>query len=165
MFALLVAALALVAACAGPTTTSPASNVTSTGPGQLEFTTKTLDGADFAGQSLAGKPAVLWFWSPWCSTCQREAPSVAKAAQENPQVTFVGVAAQDQVPAMKEFVATYKMGGFTQLADLDASVWRKFGVTNQPAFAFVAPDGSVEVVKSTLSEQELAQRLNALAGA
>ncbi len=25
---------------------------------------KTVDGKDFSGQSLAGKPAVLWFWAP-----------------------------------------------------------------------------------------------------
>lgn len=78
-------------------------------------------------------------------------------------MTFLGVAALDQLPAMKQFVATYKMGGFTHLADLDGAVWRHFGVTQQPAFAFIAADASVQVVKGTLSEQDLDSRLSTLA--
>jgi thiol-disulfide isomerase/thioredoxin len=102
---------------------------TSPGLHALEFSAKTLDGKYFSGQDLTGKPAVLWFWAPWCPTCQGEAPSVAKAVQTHPAVTFVGVAARDQVPAMKQFVAKYQMAGYTQLADLDGSVWRHFGIT------------------------------------
>lgn len=154
---LAVAVLVLLALGSGQSSAAPDNSTT------LQFSAKTLDGADFSGQSLAGKPAALWFWAPWCPTCQAEAPMVAKAAQTHPGVTFLGVAALDQVPAMKQFVATYKMGGFTHLADSDASVWRHFGVTYQPAYAFIAPDGSVDVVKSSLSEQDLNQRLTALA--
>ena len=129
----------------------------------LQFTAKTVDGADFSGQSLAGKLAVLWFWAPLCPTCRAEAPAVAKAAQTHPSATFLGVAARDQVPAMNQFVATYKMGGFTHLADVDASVWRHFGITEQPAFAFIAADGSAQVVPGVLSEQDLDGRTKTLA--
>ena len=38
---------------------------------------------------------------------------------------------------MKDFVAKYEMTGFPHIADLDASVWRRFGVSAQPAFAFI----------------------------
>ncbi len=168
LFGFLIVSLALVAGCgsaAGAGTqagAAPAHNAAA-GAQQLQFTATTLQGTKFAGQSLAGKPTVLWFWAPWCAVCQHEAPSVAKAAQANPQITFVGVAAQDQLPAMKEFVAKYHMGSFTHLADLNGSVWQRFGVTQQPAFAFIAPDGTVDVVKGTLSEQALAERLHGLA--
>ncbi|QFU88358.1 protein disulfide oxidoreductase [Amycolatopsis sp. YIM 10] len=144
-----------------PGTTEPA---TAAGPEQLRFDVKTIDGKDFSGQSLAGKPAVLWFWAPWCPVCQREAPTVAKAAQASTGTTFVGVAAQDEVPAMRDFVAKYQLGTFEHLADLDAAVWKRFGVTKQPAFAFIGADGSVDVVKGTLSEQDLAARVGALSG-
>ncbi|MDQ3689795.1 MAG: protein disulfide oxidoreductase, partial [Chloroflexota bacterium] len=83
----------------------------------------------------------------------------------NTGVTFVGVAAQDEVPAMQKFVSKYKMDSFAHLADLDASVWTRFGVTAQPAFAFIGADGSVDVVKGTLSEQDLVARVGALASA
>ena len=174
---LVIVAFVLVAGCGSPANTgsqagdTPEAAPNTAAPGtatvaeQLRFTAKTLDGKDFSGQSLAGKPAVLWFWAPWCPTCQREAPTLAKAARANPGVTFVGVAAQDQVPAMKDFVTKYDLGSFTHLADLDASVWARFGITLQPAFAFIGSDGSVDVVKGTLSEQDLSARLGTLASA
>jgi thiol-disulfide isomerase/thioredoxin len=106
---------------------------------------------------------VLWFWAPWCPTCQREAPTVASAAQANAgKVEFVGVAAQDELAAMQSFVTKYQVGSFQHLADLDASIWRRFDVTYQPAYAFISPDGSVEVVKDQLTEAELADRLRQL---
>jgi thiol-disulfide isomerase/thioredoxin len=131
----------------------------------LQFTAKTIDGAEFSGQSLVGKPAVLWFWAPWCPICQGEAPGVGQVAHANPGVSFVGVAAQDQVPAMQNFVAKYQLGFFPHLADVNASVWRHFGVTAQPAYAFVSIDGSVDVVKNGLSEPDLARRVGTLAPA
>ena len=125
----------------------------------LQFTAKTIDGVNFSGQSLVGKPAVLWFWGPWCPVCEGEAPGVGQVAHSNPGVSFVGVAAQDQVPAMRDFITNYQLGFFTHLADVDASVWRRFGVTAQPAFAFISAAGSVDVVKRDLAEQDLAQRV------
>lgn len=154
--ALLVAAL-FVAAC----TSKPVSTA-KTVPAQLEFTAKTLDGQDFSGQSLLGKPAVLWFWAPWCPVCQREAPMVGQVAAAHPGVTFVGVAALDQLPAMRQFVDKYPVKGFTQLADTDGKVWAKFGVTHQPAYAFIGADGGVDVVKGSLAEPDLTQRVTAL---
>lgn len=131
-------------------------------PLKLRFIAKTLDGQDFHGQDLVGKPAVLWFWTPWCPTCQGEAPMVAQVAAAHPAVTFVGVAGLDQPPAMKEFVDKHKLNGFTQLADADGTVWAKFGVTQQPAFAFIQPDGTIDVVKGPLAEPDLARRVTGL---
>uniref|UniRef100_UPI0031D9D58F protein disulfide oxidoreductase n=1 Tax=Saccharothrix mutabilis TaxID=33921 RepID=UPI0031D9D58F len=176
--------LLAVAGCGSPTTTTAASTTaaattTSTGspasaapttpaatvPEQLRFTAKTVDGADFSGETLAGKPAVLWFWAPWCPKCQREAPGMASAAKDNASVTFLGVAALDKEPAMRDFVKRFGLGGFTHLADLDSAVWKRFGVTAQPAYAFIGRDGEVEVETGQLSEEKLRERVAALAGA
>lgn len=181
-----VAVLALIGACGSEPTTGdepPAAPAASTvesepaaeeaettqqkpkAPSQLRFSAKTLDGKEFSGTSLVGKPAVLWFWAPWCPNCQREAPSIAKAAGEHGEkVTFVGVAAQDQLPAMKDFASKYGIDAFTNLNDANAAVWAKFGVTYQPAFAFIGADGKIDVVKGTLSPAELDQRLKSLSG-
>nr|WP_042186796.1 redoxin domain-containing protein [Kibdelosporangium sp. MJ126-NF4]CEL17567.1 PROBABLE CONSERVED LIPOPROTEIN DSBF [Kibdelosporangium sp. MJ126-NF4]CTQ91206.1 PROBABLE CONSERVED LIPOPROTEIN DSBF [Kibdelosporangium sp. MJ126-NF4] len=151
------------------TTSSPPVGSTATAipvPEQLRFTAKTIDDQSFTGESLAGTAAVLWFWAPWCPKCRAEASRVAAAAQAHSgKITFVGVAAQDQVPAMKKFVADYKVAGFQHLADLDASIWTRFGVTQQPAYAFISPDGKVDVVKQQLSETALTERVSALAKA
>jgi thiol-disulfide isomerase/thioredoxin len=133
-------------------------------PAQLQFTAKTVDGQEFSGQSLLGKPAVLWFWAPWCPVCQGEAPMVGRIAAAHPGVTFVGVAGLDRLPAMQQFVEKYPVNGFTHLADTDGSVWAKFGVTHQPAFAFIRPDGGINVVKNPMSESDLGQQVAALAG-
>ncbi|MFC0106157.1 redoxin domain-containing protein [Kibdelosporangium aridum] len=156
---------------APPQTASTGTSTTSTQtspsvPDQLKFTAQTVDGQSFSGDSLAGKKAVLWFWAPWCPKCRAEAPRVAAAAQATSgKVTFVGVAAQDALPAMKKFVTDYKVSGFTHLADLDAAIWTRFGVTQQPAYAFIGPDGKIDVVKQQLSESALTERVNALTAA
>jgi thiol-disulfide isomerase/thioredoxin len=159
---LLLAAFALVTGC-GKTPENSPPPASGQAAEQLRFTAKTVDDQDFSGESLAGKPAVLWFWAPWCPSCQAEAPTVAKLAKSSSGVTFVGVAAQDKLPAMKEFVTKYDMGGFTHLADLDASVWARFGVTAQPAFAFIDKDGKVEVVIGSPTEEALVTRIAHLA--
>lgn len=154
LIAVLLAATALLAAGCGSRTASEGT--------QLDFTAETLDGRPFSGASLNGRPAVLWFWAPWCPTCQRDAPLVARVAAAHPAVTFVGVGAQDQLDALREFTAKYGVDGFTELADTDAAVWARFGVTRQPAYAFISPDGKVEVVKGSLSEADLSSRVQAL---
>ncbi|MDX8032601.1 redoxin domain-containing protein [Lentzea sp. BCCO 10_0856] len=159
----------------GPASTSPATTSSSAAvqpsgtsavaaPEQLKFTAKTVDGKDISGADLAGKPVVLWFWAPWCPKCQREAPGMAAAAEKHGEkVTFLGVAALDQVPAMQQFVQRYGLQSFQHVADVDSSVWKRFGVTAQPAYAFIGTSGQVELVTSQLSEQDLAQRLSRLA--
>jgi len=130
-------------------------------PELLRFDAKTVDGKDFSGASLAGKPALLWFWAPWCSNCQAEAPTIAEAAKSS-TVQFVGVAAQDQVQAMQGFVDEYGLGTFPHVADVEADIWKRFGVTYQPAYAFVSSNGDIEVETDILDRDELLGRVDAL---
>jgi len=164
---LVLATLALVAGCGKPAASAPQAAAAGA-PAvaeQLKFTAKTVDGKDFSGESLAGKPAVLWFWAPWCPSCNREAPTITKLAKETAGVSWVGVAAQDQLPAMKDFVAKYEMGGFPHIADLDASVWRRFGVSAQPAFAFIGGDGKADVIIGSPTEDDIRAKVAKLTGA
>ncbi len=131
---------------------------------RLQFTGTTLSGATFNGASLEGKPAVLWFWTPWCPFCNQEAPGVSQVAAANPKVTFVGVAARSDIAAMQNFVSKYNLN-FTNLDDADGSIWAKFGVPWQPAYVFLRPDGTSTFVNnptSAMSEQELSSRVTAL---
>ncbi|MBY0387172.1 MAG: protein disulfide oxidoreductase [Mycobacterium pseudokansasii] len=175
LLAPLVALVVAVAGCGPASTATPAPaapsgaaasppNAHTLVPAQLQFTATTVDGRQFSGASLFGKPAVLWFWAPWCPVCQREAPTVAKVAAARPTVAFVGVAAQDQLPAMRQFVDRYQLSAFPQLADTDAAIWARFGVVAQPAFAFVGATGHIDVVEGPLTEPELTKRVTGLAG-
>jgi thiol-disulfide isomerase/thioredoxin len=131
---------------------------------RLQFTATALNGAPFNGASLQGKPAVLWFWTPWCPFCNAEAPGVSQVAAANPGVTFVGVAAHSDVAAMQNFVSKYNLN-FTNLNDTDGSIWARYNVPWQPAYVFYRSDGSSTFVNNSTSampQQELAGRVAAL---
>ena len=130
----------------------------------LNFTGTTLSGGTFNGTSLQGKPAVLWFWTPWCPFCNQEAPSVAAVSAANPAVTFVGIATRADNAALQGFVSKYGLN-FTNINDADGSIWAMFNVPWQPAYVFLRPDGSSTFVNnptSAMSQQELSDRVRAL---
>ena len=131
---------------------------------RLDFTGTTLSGAPFNGASLQGKPAVLWFWTPWCPFCNAEAPSVSSVAAANPKVTFVGIAARSDVAAMQAFVSKYNLN-FTNLNDADGSIWARYNVPWQPAYVFLSADGSSTFVNNptaAMPQQELQERVSGL---
>ena len=131
---------------------------------RLDFTGTTLSGAPFHGATLQGKPAVLWFWTPWCPFCNAEAPGVADVAAANPKVTFVGIAARSDVGPMQNFVSKYGLN-FTNLNDADGSIWARYNVPWQPAYVFYRADGSSTFVNNptaAMPRQELSDRVAAL---
>lgn len=152
-----------------PTTaTTPAGTPTgSTGPvpATLAFTATTVDGQPFDGASVVGKPVVLWFWAAWCPRCRAAAPGVVAVQRDfGGSVTMLGVAGlKSGASQMRDFVRDRGMGAFTNLADDDGVVWRKFGVTAQEYFVLIDRSGAV-VYKGLLGTPELRQRVSALAG-
>lgn len=152
---LLLAVLALTFGVASPGTAAAA---------DLNFSGTTLSGGTFSGTSLQARPAVLWFWTPWCPFCNQEAPSVSAVAAANPAVTFVGISTRASGADMQGFVSKYGLN-FTNINDTDGSIWAKFNVPWQPAYVFLRPDGSSSMVNnptSAMSQQELASRVSAL---
>jgi thiol-disulfide isomerase/thioredoxin len=152
---LMLAVLALTLGLVRPATATAA---------DLNFTGTTLSGGTFNGASLQGRPAVLWFWTPWCPFCNQEAPSVAAVSAANPAVTFVGIATRADNSALQAFVSKYGLN-FTNINDADGSIWAKFNVPWQPAYVFLRPDGSSSFVNnptSAMSQQELSSRVLAL---
>jgi thiol-disulfide isomerase/thioredoxin len=132
----------------------------------LRFSGTTIEGADWRGADLAGKPVILWFWAPWCTICRSEAPGIAEVAADlEGQVAIVGVSGRGEVPAMKQFVDDTGTGALTHLADVDGSIWSRFGVVSQPTFVLVSPDGTTEGFSGALGEDALRERAEALAGA
>jgi thiol-disulfide isomerase/thioredoxin len=131
---------------------------------KLNFTGTTLSGGSFSGSSLQGKPAVLWFWTPWCPFCNAEAPGVSQVAASNPKVTFLGIAGRSDVGQMMNFVSKYGLN-FTNLNDADGSLWARYGVPWQPAYVFYRADGSSTFINNPVAampQQELADRVAAL---
>ncbi|PSL06150.1 thiol-disulfide isomerase/thioredoxin [Haloactinopolyspora alba] len=145
--------------------TSPPAETAPPVPDELDFTAPTVGGGTFEGASLAGQPAVLWFWAPWCPVCQGEAPTIADlAAEYEGEVTFVGVAGlSGDLAAMEGFIADGGVGGITHIDDRDGEVYTHFGVTQQYDIGFVSPEGTVDIVSGPLDEAEIADRVEELA--
>ena len=115
------------------------------GMSSLDFTAAQLGGGELDGASLAGTDTVLWFWAPWCTVCRAQAPDVNTAEMEG-------------------FVADTDTGGIEHLIDDDGSIWRSFGITSQPAFAFIDDSGEVvDVHVGSLGEEALLERMQELA--
>lgn len=66
----------------------------------------------------------------------------AVAAEFEGRVRFLGIPARGELSEMKDFVADTGTGGLTHVVDVDGSIWQRFGVVTQPAFAFVSADGT-----------------------
>ena len=165
--AVLAVVLALTA-CAGQTGPSNAPDAAkkpgASAEGGLDFTVATLDGSTFDGKSLAGRPALLWFWAPWCPTCVIEAPTVkAVAEQYAGKVAVVGVAGLDKADEMRHFVELTKVEGIEHLADEEGVVWKRFGVTTQSSYVLLDASGAI-THRGRLSPSELEQLLVQLVG-
>ncbi|GLX97305.1 redoxin family protein [Herbidospora sp. NBRC 101105] len=154
---LLTAAALVLTACGGPSGDPVASAPSASAEALLGFTATELDGTAFDGRSLAGKPAVLWFWAPWCPKCQAEGPAVAKAAQKyGGRVVFVGVAGlDDDKAAMERFVARTGTSGIVHLDDRTGALYRNFEVTSQSSYLILNARGGAHSAVGPLDEAEL----------
>jgi thiol-disulfide isomerase/thioredoxin len=166
LLAPVIATVLALPACAGPDApaTSAGDRGAATEQADLAFSVATLDDATFEGASLAGKPAVLWFWAPWCPTCAAEAPHVRRIAdQYDGRISVVGVAGLGEKAAMKRFIELTKVDSIIHLADVDGVVWRRFGVIAQSTYVLLDAAGTV-VHRGYLDADDLDRMLTQLAG-
>ncbi|WP_061961258.1 redoxin family protein [Demequina flava] len=133
-------------------------------PEELQFTTVTLDGEEFNGESLAGVDSILWAWASWCPTCQAEAPKVVAANEQLPEgVTLYGLPGQADIESSQYFVDTYGVGSFDQIYDEDGSLWANFGIAYQPAFVLINDDGTFETIGGSLDTDGILEAAEELA--
>jgi hypothetical protein len=77
-------------------------------------------------------------------------------------VNIIGVGGRDDLKDMMTFVDEFGVSDFEHIADVDAQIWRQFGVTSQPAFVFINDDGTSETIISGLGREGLTERIEAL---
>ncbi len=165
--ALLLAATVLVLSGCGaensPAAVDASGQVTGTGKtADYDFTGSTLDGEPFAGAALEGKPAVLWFWAPWCPTCRAQSANVSRLAKEyGGEVAVVGVGGLDSQDAIREMAADIPHA--THLVDDDGEVWKHFRVTAQSTYTVIGADGEIKA-EGYLDDAELNALVEQLVG-
>ncbi|GAA1579835.1 protein disulfide oxidoreductase [Kribbella sancticallisti] len=158
---ILLAVALLLGACGGAGQTGDGS---AAGPADqaaavanLDFTAKTIAGATFDARTLKGKPAVLWFWAPWCATCRAQSGWVSALAEKYAgKVNVVGVGGLDESGAIREFGS--KVGAFPQLDDARGEVWTRFGVVAQSSYVVLDSDGRIRF-QGYLDSPELDKRV------
>jgi thiol-disulfide isomerase/thioredoxin len=131
-------------------------------PDALNFTGRTLDGATFEGSTLAGRPAVLWFWAPWCATCAGEAQSINDLKGEyGDRLGIVGIAGMGNNEDMHRFVTDLDVTTVPNLDDQAGVLWRRFGITEQSTYVVIDRSGSV-VTTGYLDDLELTDKVRSL---
>jgi thiol-disulfide isomerase/thioredoxin len=130
--------------------------------GVLSFTGRTVDGEPFDAATLAGRPALLWFWAPWCATCAAQAGSVTNIHEEyGDRLGILGVGGMGSNADMREFVTDLGVGAVRNLDDEAGVLWRRFGITEQSTYVLVDRAGTV-VSSGYLDDLQLTTEVKSL---
>jgi len=131
-------------------------------PATLRFRGTKVDGGEFDGASLAGKPALFWFWAPWCPVCKSQVEQVqGLAGKYEGKVNVVGVGSLDDAKAISGFAANAP--GMTHLSDQSGAVWRHFEVVQQSSFVLLDDKGAKAYSVGYGCSKDLADRVAAVA--
>jgi peroxiredoxin len=151
-------------AAAGRESSSSSSGFSETRVGQRapNFQLKRIDGRRVSLADLRGKPAVIVFWSAWCSSCREEAPHINALADEYERkgVRVLGINVKDSAARTESGVREFGIK-YAVARDPDASVAHAYQVTGTPTIIFLDREGIVRYFANELPN-DYAQRLDGL---
>lgn len=80
-------------------------------PSAPDFSSVSLDGKLVASTQLARRPYIVNFFASWCPPCRAEIPDMVALQRkyESKGFTFIGVAVNETVPAMRRFIDQNKI--------------------------------------------------------
>ncbi len=129
-----------------------------------EFQLRRMDGGTISLADFRGHPAVLIFWTGWCSYCKAEAPEFNRLVRRYRAkgVRLLGINVQDSEKrtraGIKDFGIRYPV-----TRDADASVARRYQVNATPTVIFLDAQGTITYRGNRLPE-DYDERLEALLG-
>jgi peroxiredoxin len=126
------------------------------------FQLKRIDGGRVSLADLRGKPAVIVFWSAWCSSCKEEAPRIDALADEYGRkgVRVLGIDIKDSAARTESGVREFGIR-YSVARDPDASVAHAYQVTGTPTIIFLDREGVVRYFANELPG-DYARRLDGL---
>lgn len=115
-----------------------------------DITLETLGGAQVRLADAAPGPLVVNTWATWCLPCRREIPQLARAAADNPDVSFLFVNHGEQAAAVVAFLASdpsrealMELHPDRVLLDPGMAVATAMGGVGLPTTYFFAPGGEL----------------------
>jgi thiol-disulfide isomerase/thioredoxin len=109
------------------------------------LTVTRMDGeGDFELTQLASAdtPTLLWFWAPWCTVCNGEAPKIQQLAEQTRgELSVVAIGGRDDLANGPEFVSRHGLTAPTLLFDESMQVWEHYRIPGQPGAILLDADG------------------------
>lgn len=95
-----------------------------------------------------GKVVLLNLWASWCSTCQEEAPLLARTQSTmlKHNSTILGVTDEDAAPDSQSFVAKYHLT-YPNLRDTDEAFVHAYGTVQLPESFIVNRQGRIVAIE------------------
>ena len=100
-----------------------------------------LDGGEpfeLASLADADEPTLLWFWAPWCSVCNGEAPKIEQLAGE---LNVVAIGGRDDAANGPAFVERHALRTPTVLFDESMASWEHYAIPGQPGAVLLDTEG------------------------
>ncbi|KRB73112.1 hypothetical protein ASE01_20280 [Nocardioides sp. Root190] len=92
--------------------------------------------------ALGQRPTLINLWATWCGPCRKEMPRLARAAQANQSVQFLGVNTKDDPELAAAFLAEAGVT-FPQLVDIEGSLLDSTRIRGLPVTLAIDVDGRI----------------------
>ena len=123
------------------------------------FDLQDLDGNLVSLEALRGGPVVLNFWATWCGPCVREIPAFSRYARENPEVTVLGMAMENDASLLRR--ARKRLGIDYPVVPADSETIDAYDISTLPTTIVVDADGRVSSVHvGAMSGRQLKKAVN-----
>lgn len=132
------------------------------GSAATPFSLTKPDGSKITLDTLSGKPAILAFWSTYCSGCKKETPHLNQLneAFASRGVRVIGVNVDTTEARMNEGVSDFGIN-YEYAWDVDRVVAKGFKVVGTPTVIILDPTGKIVYSANKLPEDS-ADRIEAL---
>ena len=68
---------------------------------------------------------------------------------------FVGMPGRADFGDHQRFIDDFGLNDIPHVADPDGSLWRRFGISSQPAWVLIDDDGTTEVIPTGLGQEQI----------